>query len=188
MLWRVAAATPPRRETMDGSQFDDLIRSLTSSRRALVGGVFVTAAGWLGATGTGAKKRRRHKKKKKLQLNGFGCVDVGGNCFGNSAKCCSGICEGSGKTSRCVAHNELGCDADDETCSELVLCGTQGTCYRTTGKAAFCGNVNTCDCGTCHKDSDCEAQFGPGAACVVCSGDCAGVNGSQGTACVSASA
>jgi hypothetical protein len=45
-----------------------------------------------------------------------------------------------------------------------------------------------CDCGPCVRDTDCEAEFGPGAACIVCTspGDanCIGVNGSQGTACV----
>jgi hypothetical protein len=175
---------------MIGTRFDDLVLSLTESRRTVLGGALTAAAGWLGVAGADAKKRRhkrRKRRKNKPRLNKFGCVDVGGKCFGKSEICCSGICEGTGKTSQCVAHNELGCAAD-ETCSESVPCGTEGVCYKTTGKAAFCGNNLICHCLPCQKDSDCEADSGPGAACVVCSEDCNGVMGSQGTACVPAAA
>jgi hypothetical protein len=168
---------------MDGSQFDSLTQSLAQSRRSLLGGGLALAGGWPGVANANARKKRR---KKKPKFNQFGCLDVGQKCDGNDARCCSGICEGTKKTSRCVAHNELDCDADDITCSESVLCGTGGVCYRTTGKAGFCGNFAVCNCGPCQKDVDCEVSFGPGAACVVCTGDCAGVNGSQGSACVPA--
>jgi hypothetical protein len=173
---------------VESHHFDDLVRSLTGSRRSVVVGALASATGWLGVAGSKAKKkkRRRKRRKNKPQFNQFGCVDVGGPCFGNGAHCCSGLCEGTGKTSVCASHNELGCDADDDTCSESVPCGAEGICYRTTGKAGFCADRGFCDCGVCKKDTDCEAQFGPGAACVVCTGDCDGVKGSQGTACAPA--
>jgi hypothetical protein len=158
----------------------------------VIGGVLAAFAGALAAPGINAtKKRQKRKKRKKRQPqarpNEFGCLAVNDPCTSQD-QCCSGICEGTGKTSHCAAHNELDCDADDETCSESVRCGTEGVCYRTTGKAGFCGNVGLCNCLPCKKDSDCEATFGPGAACTVCTDDCAGVNGSQGTACVPAAA
>jgi hypothetical protein len=177
---------------MDDAQFDDLIQSLASSRRSVLSGSVAAIGAWLGATGADARKKRHHKRhkrrKKKPQFNKFGCVDVGGKCFGDDANCCSGICEGTGKTSRCAAHNELGCPADDDTCSESVPCGGTGVCYRTTGKAAFCGDFRVCNCLPCRTDADCELDFGPGAACVTCDADCNGVNHSQGTACVPAAA
>jgi hypothetical protein len=171
---------------MDGSRFDDLVRGLTGSRRAALVGGLALAASQLGVSRAGGKKKRRKRRKNKPRLNSFGCVDVGGTCFGNDTHCCSGICEGSGKRSKCVAHNELDCDADDDTCSESVPCGAEGVCHRTTGKAGFCASAGICNCAHCQRDADCEAQFGPGAACVVCASDCSGVNGSHGTACVPA--
>jgi hypothetical protein len=174
---------------MDGSNFDELARSLTRSRRSFLGGGVLAAAGWLGVAGADAKKKRhkRHKRKNKPKFNQFGCVDVGGKCFGKDDNCCSGICDGTGKTSTCVAHDELDC-APDDICSESVRCALEGVCYQTTGKAAFCGDFGICLCMPCQKDSDCEAVSGPGAACTVCTSDCDGVNGSQGTACVPKSA
>jgi hypothetical protein len=182
---------------MDQNRFDALTRMLSDvpSRRHLFRGLAWAGLG-LGAVRfpsiADGKKKRRKKRDKKPKPNFFGCLNVGQPCSGDNAKCCSGICEGAkpkrGKQdhSRCVAHNELDCDADDSTCSESIPCGTGGVCYRTTGKAGFCGNFAVCNCGPCKKDADCEVKFGPGAACVVCTSDCAGVNGSQGTACVPA--
>jgi hypothetical protein len=176
-----------RRRMMDGPRFDDLLRSLTGCRRALLGGALAVAVSRLGVRDVDAKRRRKRKKKHKYNKpkakpNAFGCLDAGRQCDGNDAGCCSGICEGSGTLSRCVGHNELGCDADDDTCSESVPCGTAGVCHRSTGKAGFYGNPGTCRCAPCQKDTDCQFDFGPGAACVICTGDCAGVNRSQGTA------
>jgi len=175
--------------TVDHRRFIALPRSLRAlpSRRTLLrrlAGAGLSLSLLPTLEGEAMKKRRRKRKNNRPKLNQFGCVDVGGHCFGNDAHCCSGICEGTGKSSRCVAHHELGCPADDDTCSESVPCGTNGICYRTTGKAGVCARDAFCDCAPCRKDTDCEAQFGPGAACVVCSGDCNGVNGSKGTACV----
>jgi hypothetical protein len=185
---------------MNQNRFDALTRSLTGipSRRHLLHGLASVGFGLglemasLSRIAEAKKKRKRKKKGKKAKPNAFGCLNIGQPCNGASGACCSGICEGSkpkkGKPdrSRCVAHNELGCDADDSTCSETVPCGVDGICYQTTGRAGFCANGGLCDCAPCTKYTDCEGQFGPGAACIVCTGECAGVNGSQGTACVPA--
>jgi hypothetical protein len=186
---------------MDSSAFDRLTRSLTASpsRRAavhLLAGLLVTGP-WRGvddAPGALAKRKKRKKKKKqKLVFNAFGCVDVGQACRGNSANCCSGICQGTapkkGKkdTSRCLAHNEGVCQDGDDFCQgTTVNCGSPGVCVRTTGNGSFCGKGATCT--VCSKDTDCdEAEFGPGVACIVCV-NCDGVNGSSGTACIEAAA
>jgi hypothetical protein len=116
-------------------------------------------------------KNRRHKPKK----NEFGCLNVGKPCNGKNHKCCSGICKGKrpkkGKKdkSKCVAHNVAGCQVGQDGCLNLdAACGIAGLCYRTTGKAGFCGTSGSCT--GCKKDTECEAEHGPGAACVVCPG------------------
>lgn len=170
---------------MDDSRFD----AWTRRRFGLAAGG--AAAALLGRalllpSPAGARK----KSRKKLELNSFGCVDVGKPCRGRDVKCCSGICQGKKPKkgekdrSRCVAHHVLGCEADEDFCAGvIVMCGTNGTCVRTTGKASFCGAGGPCQ--ACRKDKDCEADHGPGAACTVCP-HCDGINGSSGTGCVPA--
>jgi hypothetical protein len=49
------------------------------------------------------------------------------------------------------------------------------TCLRTTRQATFCGDITegaAVDCRECLPDSDCEEEFGPGAACLVYGGIC----------------
>jgi hypothetical protein len=174
---------------VDAARFDALTRRLTSSsarRRMLrvIGGFGF--AGLVSHVPWGVAEAKKRKKPKKNQ---FGCIDVGKKCYGKDAQCCSGICEGKKKKSKCVAHHERNCTADDNSCTGSVPCGGNGECYRTTGKGAFCGAEGLCDCHPCKKDADCEAEYGIGAACIVCNVEpdgCIGVNGSQGTACVPA--
>jgi hypothetical protein len=174
---------------MDASRFDYLARSLTDipSRRGLLSGLAATAIGLAAVRFFGGvearknhhnrkkrhKKKHNRKKKPNLILNAFGCVDVGGACAGNSANCCSGVCQGTKPkdgqqdTSGCLAHDVQECqDGDDFCAAGDPLCGTSGHCFRTTGAASFCGRKG--DCAFCAKDADCEADFGPGAACVLC--------------------
>lgn len=124
-------------------------------------------------SGDAAKKRKRKKPKK----NEFGCLDVGKKCNGKDNKCCSGICKGKrpkkGKKdrSKCVAHNTSTCQVGEDTCLlDSIRCGTDPSshCFRTTGKAGFCGALDSGVCVACAKDKDCETDFGPGAACVAC--------------------
>jgi hypothetical protein len=176
---------------MDGKTFERVTRCLVTSfsRRGIWRGAAGTALGaavvWLPFMGA-ARKKRKNAKNSKLKLNAFGCVNVGGKCRGNSANCCSGICDGKKPKkgekdkSRCVAHDVSTCLAGQDTCeSGLIPCGANASCSQTTGRAPFCAGPG--DCVACRKDTDCQTDFGAGAACIVCS-DCE----ETGTACVPA--
>jgi hypothetical protein len=175
---------------MDFTRFDRWTRALTaatSRRTTLIGlalGGFALASRPNSATAG--------KKSKKLKRNAFGCVDVGNACRGKDGNCCSGICQGKkpkkGKkdTSRCIPHNVLGCQVEQDQCAGTpAQCGSNpmGVCYRTTGNASYCGVMGACF--ECKTDADCEAAggFGAGAACVVCANECAPTGG---TACFAA--
>lgn len=174
---------------MDANRFDSATRAFfhSTSRRRVLGGVAALVTTTRLVAEADARSR---KKKKKLKRNSFGCVNVGQKCYGKSEACCSGICEGSRKHGKCVAHDVGSCGAGDGTCSESIACGpNQARCYQTTGNAGYCGNANTCFCAACQKDADCLALgFPQGSACVLClgvrDGVCGGINGSSGTACV----
>jgi hypothetical protein len=163
---------------MEEARFDLLARTLAerAQRRALIG----LAAGFgLAAVGVPGGEARKGKKKSKLKRNAYGCVDVDKPCRGNSANCCSGICNGKkpkkGKKdrSRCVAHNTGVCQPGLDACKGVdATCGTGGICLETTGKASFCGDPNTEACAACTRDTDCEAVLGSGAACIYCAAVC----------------
>lgn len=171
---------------MDESRFDRVVKTfgLPTSRRSALGLLSAFGLGSGGAlrvlADVGARKKRKNKKKdKKPKPNAFGCFNVGQACRGNSANCCSGICEGTppkkGKKdqSRCMAHNALDCPAGADFCQgDDDVCGTGfGRCYQTTGQASFCGGQSNCT--DCTKDVDCEALgYGLGAACLVCAESC----------------
>lgn len=188
---------------MYNTRFDALTRTFggTASRRAtlraIVGMPITSGLASLGrgvalAKNKNKKKRRRRRKPKPLQRNAFGCVNVGGDCRGKDANCCSGLCQGpvpkhgSQDLSVCVAHNELDCPPGADFCAgNQAACGTQKTaCFQTTGEASFCAFALTGMCHACKKDIDCEALQGPGAACIVCA-NCAATDG---TACFAAGA
>jgi hypothetical protein len=192
---------------MDGTQFDTVIRSLTKSRRSLLGGALALTGGWFGIANTAArkkgKKRKGKKKPKALLFNQYGCVDVGQPCRGDSSTCCSGICEGvapgRGKPDRsqCVAHNTSICTPALNICTT----GSESTCNAnnasthctvTTGNAGFCADFTqgaAKHCRNCSRDTDCQAEFGAGVACVVFTGICATYcPATGGTACMPAGA
>jgi hypothetical protein len=193
---------------MNQHRFPVVPRSLSAfpSRRDILRGLAGAGLG-LGFLyrheSTGAKKKRKHKQKnKKAKPNAFGCLDVGKPCGGNDAKCCSGICEGKkpkkGKrdSSRCVAHDAGICTPGSDVCklegvAECHPSNSSCHCVRTTGNATFCGDTGgTGDgpaslCRVCHQDTDCQDEFGPGAACVVYEGLCSDYCAETGyTACV----
>jgi hypothetical protein len=165
---------------MDAPRFDRWTRSLTdtTSRRSVLGLAGVALG--LAATrfsGSATAKKKHKKAPKKLTRNSFGCVNVGKACRGNSANCCSGICEGKkpkkGKQdrSKCVAHNVLDCEAGADSCdADVIACGTNGYCLQTTGQASFCKTLTGGAFVDCQKDTDCEPDYGPGAACIACVG------------------
>jgi hypothetical protein len=181
-----------RRFAIDITDFDDIARlfSVLPSRRDVLRGLAGAGFGLatlrqLGAVG--AKNRKNRKKKPKLKRNAFGCVDVGGKCQGNDANCCSGICEGKkpkkGKkdTSRCAGHDAGICTPGSNTCAlaGIAECDPSNSgchCVGTTGNATFCGDTSGVTdgslCRVCSKDTDCQAEFGPGAACIFLEGLC----------------
>lgn len=142
-----------------------------------------------------AARKGRHKKHKKrpkkaplppppLPFNEFGCLAVGQPCQGDSTLCCSGICDPG--TSTCLAHDSGICFADTDPCTtgmpfpctpnpnpKDLVC----SCTLTTGSAPFCASFTdlreaTDFCRFCNLDTDCQEEFGPGAACVVLRGGC----------------
>jgi hypothetical protein len=179
---------------MDAPRFDDLTRTLTSAaaRRGVVRRFVGAGLGLVALRSSGAlAAKKRQKRKKPLQTNAYGCVDVSKPCRGKDANCCSGICEGrkpkkgEKDKSRCVAHNVLDCQADQDFCVSLYQPCGGGTglyCFRTTGNASYCGTPAKI-CTVCRTDAECEAIQGPGAACVVC----AHCTATGGTACATAS-
>lgn len=191
---------------MDQRRFAILTRALTGvpSRRDVVRGVASLGLG-LGIArvldDAEAKKKRgkkRKRKPKKPKPNVYGCLNVGQRCRGDSSRCCSGICQGKkpkkGKKdrSRCVGHDASICRVDYDLCSTggaHVCSPTLCACLLTTGKAPFCGDPQSAPidvCVDCTHDTDCEADFGPGAACVVFGGICSENCPNTGTACMPA--
>jgi hypothetical protein len=168
---------------MDQHHISSLTRSLTRvpSRRdvwrGLVGAGLGLAVARLPDVSKGKKKGKGKKKSKKphSKPNAYGCLNVGAAC-GNDDQCCSGVCEG--KT--CRAHHAGICRVDSDLCTTGAahVCNIVGdadtcACVLTTGNAPFCGQTGDgLSCQDCDKDSDCEEQFGPGAACFVLAGVC----------------
>lgn len=186
----------------------------SSSRRQVLRGLAGTGLGLAGLKlsnrAAAGKQRKGKKKAKKNQpkqrpatqsppaVNAFGCLNVGQPCRGDNALCCSGVCQGAAPqpgapdTSTCVAHHAGPCRAGATTCEAgtLVECVADeaSMCVRTTGNAPFCGSLMIDIqkyCRVCAKDTDCQAEYGPGAACVVLDGICSGFCGVTGlTACL----
>jgi hypothetical protein len=199
---------------MDQTHFDAMTRTMSRlpSRRDVLHGLagaglgLAALVGWpRGFSEVAARKKRKQKKKKKNRkplpspppspppFNEFGCLDVGQPCQGDSTLCCSGICDPN--TSRCIAHNSGICFPDNHSCitGQIVPCNVNNDrcgCTLTTGNAGFCGDLtNVSDpaqiCRFCSTDTDCQGEFGPGAACVVLKGPCSAICASTGrTACV----
>ena len=189
VMTRTVRSLPSRRE---------VLRSLASAGLGL-GALRLSDA--VAAKNTKKKGKKRKNKKRNqhpnppvatpqdlppLVFNRYGCVDVGQPCRGDNTNCCSGICQGAAPAagqpdgSRCVAHNAGFCTVETNSC-ELgvdVRCNPNvpvSLCNRTTGNAAFCADISagtTTHCRVCTRDTDCQGEFGPGAACVVLDADC----------------
>lgn len=164
---------------MDGSHFDDLLRSLTRPRRSLLGGSLALATGWLGVSAIDAKKKRKHKKRKakKAKPNEFGCLELGDPCQSED-QCCSGICEGKKGKKTCRAHDTGTCDqtavgyCEAENPNLTVCNGGNCLCFATTAGSNVCTNNVTCT--DCKRDADCLALgFPRGSACAPVGGDLA---------------
>ncbi len=131
------------------------------SRRALL-------RGWAGGALAGLTN----------QATAAGCLQEGEDCR-RGRQCCSGLC----KRRRCRRAPDQGiCTIRKNTCRDGngTLCGMSGPagcfCHVTTRGTSFCGAGLACRAGgACTRDSDCDAVFGPGSACVRgCCGDTGG--------------
>jgi hypothetical protein len=200
---------------MDTRRFQAITRSLCvcPSRRDILRGLTGTGLlslfrwpQWESEVAAKKKRNKKHKQKKSKAplppplppppFNAFGCLEVGQPCQGDSALCCSGICDAG--TSTCVAHNSGTCFPDTTLCaSDFPLgCGSNPSeclCMLTTGNATFCADLSHLSdlddfseaCRFCSTDTDCQEELGSGAACVVLAGACTPFCLSTGrTACV----
>ena len=169
-----------RRPAMDGSQFDGIVRSVTQSRRTVLGGAIATVAGVMGLAEGEAKKRRRKCKSPKVKCGkkclpaGSCCLDTDcGTCQTCSGKTCvvspsgtscgvGGSCNGTA----CINQGAFGCAASMDFCLE----NGKMPCPRSSTPGAFCvvdlDGKNLCVTGGCIErgdQQDCEAALGPGA-------------------------
>src|SRR5215212_2314177 len=193
---------------MDGKRFDSLARRVGRRRSRRDAFQALAAAGLTAASariGLGTEPAVASQITVERQFN---CNAVGEKCNGKDSNCCSGRCQGKGAKkdkhgkrdrkdkSQCVAHDQAGCIAGQNTCNDgkRVPCGggTGGGCLKTTGNASFCGQIQTgqspprLKCFNCEKDSDCvKGGFGKDAACVVCESSCEFENNNA-TACAGA--
>src|SRR5829696_1487983 len=127
---------------MDSKRFDSLAktvgrrRSRRSAFQALAAAALTTASVRVGLSEEPAVAAKVTSERQ------FDCLNVGQACNGKDSKCCSGRCEGQkakkgkkGKdgrrrrdredNSKCVAHDEGGCTAGQDTCASglQVACG-----------------------------------------------------------------
>lgn len=180
----------------------DALRPLTAlpSRRDVLRGLTASGLGFAvlahrlqGGDDVWARKRGKKQSKKKHKkpspqtpvpppppFNAYGCLDVGQSCLGDSSLCCSGICDP--KSSSCVAHNRDVCFPDTDYCASNAPSFCNGNnpeclCITTTGNAGFCADFGDfsavgASCRLCSTDTECQAELGPGAACVILAGAC----------------
>ena len=125
---------------MDGRRFDNLLRSLTDSRRSLLGGALAGIAGLLGGASVGAKKHHKKKKPCKKKCKDGCCTGKHGKCI-KPAQQSSTQCGTGGEICRSTGCGGGGCGAGCDTCcanGECVdagqisneQCGTGGqTCF-----------------------------------------------------------
>ncbi len=186
----------------DTERSGDTLRALTAfpSRRDILRGLAGSGLGlaalldWPnGGSQLAARKKRGKRKKQKKQspqppssppppppFNTYGCLDIGQSCQGDSSLCCSGVCDP--KSSTCVAHNNDVCFPDTAFCTSNTPLQCNGNnpqclCTLTTGNAGFCADLEDFNdlspfCRLCSTDTECQAELGPGAACVVLAGAC----------------
>jgi hypothetical protein len=198
---------------MDSKRFDSLAKMIGRRRsrrdaiQALAAAGITAAAARIGLTAEPATAA-----EVAVERN-FDCKALGERCNGKDSACCSGRCQGKGgqkgrkrknvgrrrdrpDRSKCVAHDQSTCTSDQDTCNtgKRVACGSGsgGGCLRTTGRASFCGQIQTgqspprLKCEVCEKDSDCVNKgYGRDSACVVCESSCEFENG-KATACAGA--
>jgi len=148
---------------MDGRTFDAWLRSLTESRRSLLGGLLVAAAGWnVVAHAADAKhkgKGKKHKKKHQQETCGHTACAAGQHCCDDQrGLCCSGGAEccnpGAGTGSCCAEPNRCGQPwGNDAAPSEC--CPPERQWFTSTGL------VRCCPAGTRSLGTGISSDDGP---------------------------
>lgn len=144
---------------MDGSQFDDLLRALSRSRRTMLGTALVAGGAITGLSAVDAKKKKKKKCAKK-------CAD--GCCTSKHGKC---IKRAQQSSTQCGTGGEIcrtNCEATTTEPPEICDSGCAGCCQ---------GNA-------CLPSTDEHCGF-QGRACVACgakeecglAGTCCGLEG-----------
>jgi hypothetical protein len=138
---------------MEGTRFDQRMRSWFSSRRSLLTSGLALSAGWLGAQATDAKKKRKRKKKRKAgclpncsdrTCGPDGCGGSCGDCAAgqvcHGGSCCLPESRGATCAGRCGTWtNNCGQPVDCATCATGQVCLDNGSC------AFACTDNNDCD-------------------------------------------
>lgn len=125
---------------MDGLQFDDLLRSLTESRRSLLAGMLAGVTGLSSLNGADAKKKGgkgkgkggRKGKKGKKRPTACNASTCNGCCESPEGDCLQGddhdVCGKSGET--CHACDTLGICDNNECCIPLGGACQYGKCCK----------------------------------------------------------
>jgi hypothetical protein len=142
---------------MDGRNFDAWLRSLTESRRSLVGGMLAAVGGsGLGALAVEAKHKKGKGKKHKKHRETCGhsacsagqhcCDDQRGLCCDGNAECCN---PGGGTGSCCAAPNACA-PIYGGASSDRVCCPPERTFQTSVGLNVCCpeGEIATGDVTT----------------------------------------
>lgn len=192
---RFRARTSSGDPSMDGFTFDNLLRAVTESRRAiLVGGLTAATAEWLTRAGSDAKKKGKRKKKKKrpvpptpcaARCQDGCCTAEFGDCLPPAAQdgalCGIGgaLCKPCDPTKECNASTCAGCCTADVACLGYEEMG-QTQCGNSGALCQACGEDQVCEDGSCCApfDSPCgDDVFCCGFVAVCRNGYCCIVNG-----------
>jgi hypothetical protein len=169
---------------MDGDQFDAMIRTLSGSRRTVLGGAIAATAAALSQAESEGKRRKRRCKSPKVKC-GKKCLPAGSCCSTSNCGTCQ-VCAGNrcvlapqgsacgvGGTcngTACINQGAFGCTAEQDFCgaNEIAACPgsntPQATCFMQDDKPL-------CAVGKCFiaaTDEDCRAKLGAGAVRIPC--------------------
>lgn len=149
---------------MDGSQFDDLLRALSRSRRTILGASFAIVSGVAGLTVTDAKKKKKPCAKK--------CKD--GCCTGKFGKC---IKPAQQTATRCGTGGEIcrsNCGGGNACGAGCDTCCANGQCVDAEQISNEQCGINGQSCFACPPGQACNA---PGEGCCARKGAECGTNG-----------
>jgi hypothetical protein len=145
---------------MDGRQFDDLLRTLTDSRRSILGGSLAAVVSWLGIAETTAKKKRK-KREKKRRCNAQNCAH--GCCKTPHGPCGSGVvdweCGFAGKPCKVCTGTTSCREPERGACCQMPSgdCTATRCCYEHAGQTA-CVDGKCCiihDSFACKSSLEC---------------------------------